>query len=110
MKHLVLNIVRLCGNKETRDILINTTAGNIVAQIFSKVIDTESVASSAPGSATGSKSLKMTEERESTSQKSRMKSTGSSGTGASTSNMKTQESKRSVSTSSSTNLPGGVSN
>ena len=37
VKHLVLNVIRLSGNKETRDILANTWIGVLIVPIFKKV-------------------------------------------------------------------------
>lgn len=38
VKHLVLNVIRLSGNKETRDILANTWIGVLIVPIFKKVL------------------------------------------------------------------------
>ena len=45
MTHYILNFVRLCGNKETRDVLRDTKIGKIVSPIISNLIDSSSSSS-----------------------------------------------------------------
>ena len=55
---MVLNVIRLSGNKETRDILANTWLGVLISPVFKKIfkIDSESTAASTPRTSTFNRS------------------------------------------------------